>query len=198
MAVEDLPELFEAVAFPEVFAGGYGGGPSGLQSDVESFVVWAKSYYAWSTGNVYAIRLRGGVDDGMLIGTSTLGDFDEKNESTHIGWTAYHPGVWATAVNPEVKLLMLGLAFDHGFGRVKIQADALNSRSRSAIARLGATFEGVQRRDAQRADGSWRDAAVFSVIVDEWPAVKAGLESRISDFAGTPVIKRARDAATGG
>jgi RimJ/RimL family protein N-acetyltransferase len=87
--------------------------------------------------------------------------------------------VWGTAVNPAAKRLLLGLAFDSGFGRVKIQADALNERSRAAIAKLGATFEGVTRRDGRRADGSWRDAAVFSVVVDDWPRVRDGLDARV-------------------
>ena len=55
------------------------------------------------------------------------------NESAHIGYTGWHPAVWADAVNPEAKLLMLGAAFDAGFGRVKLQADARNDRSRGAL-----------------------------------------------------------------
>jgi RimJ/RimL family protein N-acetyltransferase len=132
--------------------------------------------------------LVGGPDAGTLIGTSTLGDFDLLREHTHIGWTAYDPRVWGTAVNPEAKLLMLTLAFESGFGRVKIQADAINLRSRAAIAKLGAQFEGVTRRDLRRADGTWRDAAVYSVLIDEWPAVKAGLESRLEAFGTKPII----------
>jgi len=75
----------------------------------------------------------------------------------------------ATAVNAEVTLLLLGFAFEHGFGRVKIQADALNERSRAAIGGIGATSEGIVRGDLPEADGSWRDSAVFSTIVADWP-----------------------------
>ena len=117
-----------------------------------------------------------------LVGTSTLGDFEERNESAHIGWTAYAPSVWAGPVNPEAKLLMLGEAFDHGFNRVKLQADVLNDRSRAAILKLGAQFEGIQRRAVRRADGSWRDTAIYSILGDEWPAVRAGLEERLARF----------------
>jgi RimJ/RimL family protein N-acetyltransferase len=92
-------------------------------------------------------------------------------------------------VNPEAKLLLLGAAFEHGFGRVKIQADVLNSRSRAAIAKLGATFEGIVRRDRPRADGSWRDSAVFSVIVDDWPAVQAGLRERVENQGGGRAVQ---------
>jgi RimJ/RimL family protein N-acetyltransferase len=177
---DDLPELFTAIAHPIVFAGGYGGGPAGYRDTLPAFVEWAETYYAWEASNVYAVCLL----DGTLVGTSTLGDFDEANEATHIGWTAYDPRVWGTAVNPEAKLLLLGLAFESGFHRVKIQADAVNDRSRAAILKLGATFEGIVRRDRPRADGSWRDSAVFSILSDEWPSVKAGLEARIAASKG--------------
>jgi RimJ/RimL family protein N-acetyltransferase len=192
LTAEDLPELYAAIGRPEVFAGGYGGGPAGLPASFEAFERFATSYYqALPTGQAWAIRLASGADAGALVGTSTLGDFDLPNESTHIGWTAYDPRVWGTAVNPEAKRLLLGLAFDHGFGRVKLQADARNERSRAAILKLGATFEGIMRRDRRRADGTWRDSAIYSVLADEWPAVRAGLDARI-DAWGTRELALAR------
>ena len=88
--------------------------------------------------------------------------------------------MWAGPVNPECKLLLLSYAFDDlGFGRVKIQTDLINTRSQAAIAKLGAVREGVLRRDMRRGDGSWRDSVVFSVIIDEWPAVRDGLRRRL-------------------
>ena len=93
---------------------------------------------------------------------------------------AYGPRWWSTAVNAECKLLLLGHAFDDcGFGRVKIQTDLLNERSQVAIARLGATREGVLRRHMRRADGTFRDTVVFSVLRDEWPDVRDRLLRRL-------------------
>jgi RimJ/RimL family protein N-acetyltransferase len=186
---EVLPELYEAIGHPEVFAGGYGGGPQGYRDSVEGFVEFAEGYYQWGRGNPYVIRLVGGPDAGRVVGTTTLGDFEPAFEAAHIGWTAYDPRVWGTVVNPEAKLLLLGAAFEHGFGRVKIQADVLNSRSRAAIAKLGATFEGIVRRDRPRADGSWRDSAVFSVIVDDWPAVQTALRERVENQGGGRAVQ---------
>lgn len=182
-----LPSLFSAIGHPSVFAGGYGGGPAGLRTTVDGFVEWARGYYLVGSGNPYAVLLRGGRHDGLLVGATQLGDFEPVHESAHIGWTAYDPRVWGTAVNAETKLLLLSLAFGNGFGRVKIQADAANERSRAAIAGIGATFEGVLRRDKIRADGTWRDTAVYSVIAEEWPRVLAHLEVRLARFAGRPV-----------
>lgn len=182
------PELERAIRRPEVFAGGFGGGPSGLPADSAAFAEFARaSYTPAHDGLPYAVRLRGGPDDGTIVGATELGDLDLGNESAHIGWTAYDPRVWGTAVNPETKLLLLGLAFDHGFGRVKLQADAVNTRSRAAIERLGARFEGVLRRVQRRPDGSWRDTAVYSILADEWPAVREGLEERLAERDGRPV-----------
>jgi N-acetyltransferase len=189
LTVDHLPELHAAIAHPSVFAGGYGGGPQGLRTDAAAFAQWALGYYQWES-LPFAVRLLGGPHDGVVVGTSTLGDLDLGNEAAHLGWTAYDPRVWGTAVNAEAKLLMLGLAFDCGFGRVKIQADALNERSRAAIAGIGATFEGIIRRDRPRADGSWRDTAVYSVLSDEWPRVRAGLEARLERYSGRPVLFR--------
>ena len=188
---EHLEPLRAAIGRPEVFAAGYGGGPAGLPEGAEEFRAFARRYYPWETGNPYAVLV-----DGRVVGTSSLTDFDERRESAHLGWTAYAPEVWGTAVNPETKLLLLGLAFRSGFSRVKLQADAANARSRAAILRLGAVFEGVLRHDQRRADGTWRDTAVHSILVEEWPAVREGLERRIAAIS-TPVPPRNPDAPSG-
>ncbi|MDP3209422.1 MAG: N-acetyltransferase, partial [Rhodoglobus sp.] len=73
----DLPDLFRAVGSPEVFAGGWGGGPAGHCASESEFVDFARGYFAWQTGNVYGVRIANGPDASALIGTSTLGDFEE-------------------------------------------------------------------------------------------------------------------------
>lgn len=110
---------------------------------------------------------------GTVVGSSSLGDVDVLRQHVHLDWTMYGSRWWGTAVNPETKLLLLAHVFDTcGFGQVKIQTDVVNARSRAAIVKLGATFEGVTRRDSRRADGSWRDSAVHSILVDEWPVAR--------------------------
>jgi RimJ/RimL family protein N-acetyltransferase len=184
-----LPGLFEAIAHRSVFEYGFGGGLAALPESLEEFRTWAAQRNS-PDNNPFAVVLVGGPRDGTIVGTTTLGDFDLYREATHIGWTGYDPRVWGTAVNPEAKLLLLQYAFDAGFGRVKMQTDVLNLHSRAAIAKLGATFEGVVRREQPRADGTWRDTAMYSVIVDEWPEVRAGIEKRLAAFEGRPVLFR--------
>jgi RimJ/RimL family protein N-acetyltransferase len=189
-----LPDLYRAIAHPEVFATGYGGGPAALARDVDGFIKWANDYFQWES-LPYLVRLLGGPHDGDVVGTTTLGDIDVVAESIHLGWTAYDPRVWGTAVNAETKLLVLSNAFSNGFGRVKIQTDAINERSRAALLGISATFEGILRRDRPRADGTWRNTAVYSILADEWPAVRAGLEARLDACAGRFVTYRSLRSA---
>ena len=75
---------------------------------------------------------------------------------------------------------MLTHAFEiWGCARVALRADARNTRSIGAITRLGATPEGVLRRHRLAPDGTLADTAYFSVVADEWPAVRAGLLARL-------------------
>ncbi|MFI2608127.1 GNAT family N-acetyltransferase [Kitasatospora sp. NPDC018619] len=118
---------------------------------------------------------------GRAVGVTGFHDADAGNESVEIGGTWYARSVWRTAVNTEAKLLLLTHAFDDlGMGRVFWKTDARNERSRAAILRLGARYEGVFRRHRLRPDGTWRDSAYFSLLADEWPAAGARLTERLS------------------
>lgn len=176
---DDATALFAALDDPRVWASGYAGGPAGRPADVAAMRGWIAGLLAPTDRVSYVVRL---VDVGTVVGTTTLGDLDLANERAHLGWTAYAPAVWGTGVNAECKLLLLGHAFeDCGFGRVKIQTDAVNERSQAAIAKLGATREGVLRRHIRRADGTFRDTVVFSVLREEWPGVRDGLPARVRE-----------------
>ncbi|MGO4599984.1 GNAT family N-acetyltransferase [Terrabacter sp. 2RAF25] len=183
MRPADAPGLFAIFGDPRCYEQGYA--MSRVHENVADTEALVDAYIAAREAcrTAYTIRL---VADGELgpagtiVGTSSLGDVDTTREHVHLGWTMYGSRWWGTRVNPESKLLLLEHAFDTcGFGRVKIQTDVINARSRAAILKLGATFEGVTRRDVRRADGSWRDSAVHSILVDEWPTVRAGLLARL-------------------
>ncbi|MGF1664409.1 MAG: GNAT family N-acetyltransferase [Kineosporiaceae bacterium] len=115
-----------------------------------------------------------------VVGMSSYLEVSPADARLEIGFTAYAPDVWGTAVNPECKLLLLGHAFEGlGCGRVQLKTDIRNVRSQRAIHRLGARHEGVLRRYQRRADGTVRDTVLFSVVAEEWPAVRAGLRARL-------------------
>jgi RimJ/RimL family protein N-acetyltransferase len=97
-----------------------------------------------------------------------------------IGGTWLAPSVQRTGINTEAKLLMLTHAFETWrVHRVSFLTDARNTRSRAAILRLGARFDGVLRANRVASDGGIRDTAAYSIVEGEWPEVKAGLLSKL-------------------
>jgi RimJ/RimL family protein N-acetyltransferase len=127
----------------------------------------------------YAIRRR---SDGRVVGMSGFLTAQMSDGGVQIGGTFLHPDVRAGVVNPESKLLMLGHAFASGAVRVQFMVDTRNHRSQAAIAKLGAVREGVLRRDRRTWTGYIRDSVVFSILDNEWPAMKAGLERRLEEL----------------
>ncbi|MCF6745206.1 GNAT family N-acetyltransferase [Blastococcus sp. KM273128] len=122
-----------------------------------------------------------GLPTGAVGGMSSYLDISVSDARLEIGSTSYTPPVWGTSVNPETKLLLLGHAFDVlGVGRVQLKTDVRNVRSQQAIARLGARYEGTLRRYQRRADGTVRDTILFSVLAEEWPAVRDALQARLA------------------
>jgi RimJ/RimL family protein N-acetyltransferase len=121
------------------------------------------------------------VVNGRAIGSTSYLDIDLAVDGLEVGWTWYSRQVWKTSVNPACKLLLLGHAFDElGAARVLFKTDAQNTRSRSAILRLGAQYDGTLRHHRLRSDGSVRDSAYYSILAPEWPAVRAGLLDRLA------------------
>ena len=115
------------------------------------------------------------------VGMTRYLNIEEPHRKLEIGSTWYEPSVWAGAVNPECKLLLMRHAFETlGFNRVEYKTDLRNARSRAAILKLGAKQEGILRKHMIMADGHVRDSVYFSVIDEEWPGVKAGLEKRLA------------------
>lgn len=116
-------------------------------------------------------------NSGEIVGTTRLHDISPQH-SLEIGWTWLHPDVWRSRVNTECKYLLLRYSFESlDMIRVQIKTDLRNERSQRAIERLGAVREGVLRKHRVLHDGYVRDTVMFSIISDEWPAVKEKLEA---------------------
>jgi len=115
------------------------------------------------------------------IGSTRYGTLRPEHRSLEIGWTWLSSAWWRTGANVEAKYLMLRRAFEElGCIRVEFKTNARNERSRAALAALPAQFEGIHRKHMLVRDGEQRDSAWYSVIDDEWPAVKANLERRLA------------------
>jgi RimJ/RimL family protein N-acetyltransferase len=121
------------------------------------------------------------LETGQPIGSTRFLALRPDHRSLEIGWTWLHPSAWSTGANVEAKLLQLRHAFEVlGCRRVELKTDALNERARGALEALGTTFEGVHRKHMLVRDGENRDSAWYSVLDDEWPAVRVHLERRLS------------------
>jgi N-acetyltransferase len=118
---------------------------------------------------------------GRAVGSTRFGDIAPEHDRVEIGWTWIAPSWHRTAVNSEAKLLQLSYAFETlGAGRVALKTDGRNERSQRAIERLGAIREGVLRRHTRLPDGHVRDTVYYSILANEWPAVKANLVQRLA------------------
>ena len=138
---------------------------------------WAKLRARQASGDAmpFAVCL-----DGECVGISNYLNIEPEQDSCEIGGTYYRPDVRGGIVNPSAKYLMLGHAFECGARRVSFRVDAINTRSRAAVLKLGAVQEGILRQDRVTWTGRLRDTVVFSVLRDEWPGVEAGLLKRLS------------------
>ena len=121
-----------------------------------------------------------------LIGGTTYCDIRAPHRGVEIGWTWITPSRRGTAVNPEMKYLLLKHAFETDIFetgpaiRVVLKTHHLNKRSQAAISKLGAKYEATLRNHVVMPDGSYRHSVVYSILEDEWAGVKEGLLSRIN------------------
>jgi RimJ/RimL family protein N-acetyltransferase len=119
--------------------------------------------------------------DGDPLGSSSYLAPRPIHDGVEIGNTWLTPSAWRTGANVEAKLLMLGFAFeDLGCMRVELKTDARNERSRGAMEALPAKFEGIHRKHMLMPITGARDSAYFSIVDDEWPAVRENLEKRLA------------------
>jgi len=114
---------------------------------------------------------------GRVVGSTRFLHMRPEHRTVEIGWTWLGQEWQRTGVNTEAKLLLLTHAFDRmGCIRVEFKTDARNLRSQRALERIGATREGVLRNHMIVQGGYHRDSVYFSVIDEEWPAVKKRLQ----------------------
>lgn len=114
------------------------------------------------------------------IGSTSYLNIDRANRKLEIGGTWIAPEWQRTACNTEAKYLQLRHAFERlGCVRVEFKTDSLNTKSRAALARIGAVEEGTMRNHIIMPDGRLRHSVYFSVIESEWPDVKGRLEEML-------------------
>jgi RimJ/RimL family protein N-acetyltransferase len=113
---------------------------------------------------------------GRPIGSSRYLNIVAEHLRLEVGWSWVALEWQRTGANREAKLLMLTHAFETlGCNRVEFKTDSLNDASRAALLAIGATFEGVFRNHMVMPGGRLRHSAYYSVVEEEWPAVKSRL-----------------------
>jgi N-acetyltransferase len=118
----------------------------------------------------------------LVVGTTRFLNISARDGRMEIGATWIALPHQRSVVNTEAKLLMLRHAFETlGATRVELKTHAGNVKSRRAIERIGATFEGIHRKHMLHHDGSRRDTAWYSILDDEWGGVRARLERMVGE-----------------
>lgn len=152
----------------------------GTGEGFKNFWDGAQKEMAGGSRVAFAVRR---LADGAVVGSTSYLNIVPEHARAEIGWTWYAAGAQGSVVNPEAKLLLFANAFERArYTRVELKTDADNARSRAAILKLGAKEEGIFRKHMWMPRGVWRDTVYYSVLSDEWPAVKARLEARIKAF----------------
>lgn len=120
------------------------------------------------------------LERGCAVGETRYLNIAAQDHGLEIGSTWLTPDVQRTGINTECKYMLLSHAFETlGAIRVQLKTHHNNLQSQRAIERLGAVKEGVLRNHMIMLDGSYRNSVYYSIIVSEWPQVKAGLEAKM-------------------
>ena len=140
---------------------------------------WTRTLAADSAWNLFAVVLSDAV-----VGVTGFAP-ERAPGVVLVGGTYFRPEVRGGPANPESKRLLLQHAFAAGARRVVFNVDPVNARSRAAMNKLGAKEEGVARQASVTWTGRVRDLVVFSLLADEWPAVRERLDARLAEFDRT-------------
>jgi RimJ/RimL family protein N-acetyltransferase len=155
--------------------------PYGLVTTEAKMRDWVReilSRQARGTDLVFAVIH---LETGRAVGSTRYMDIHLEHSWLEVGGTWYGTSYQRTAVNTECKYLLLRHAFEVlGCLRVQLKTDSRNERSQRAIERIGAVKEGVLRKHMRMPDGYQRSSVMYSIVDDEWPAVKAKLEEKLS------------------
>jgi N-acetyltransferase len=127
------------------------------------------------------------IESGEVIGSTRYHDIMASIDRVEIGYTFYAQRFWRSRINTSCKLMLLTHGFEKlGCRMMGLRTDILNLRSQKAIERLGAKKDGVIRHWGVRKDGSVRDTVMYSILLAEWPGVKARLEERLRNGGLAP------------
>tara|TARA_R110000868_G_scaffold56449_5_gene174623 strand:+ start:3307 stop:3885 length:579 start_codon:yes stop_codon:yes gene_type:complete len=151
-----------------------------IRGDGEFFDAWFDLMLSGQARGDQISHLVRRRSDGAALGHSAYLVITPTHKRLEVGWTWYCAEARGSKINPACKRLLLGNAFDEGAERVELKTHHKNLRSQNAMLKMGATREGVLRHQILSWTGEWRDSVYFSVLREEWPAARAGLDARLT------------------
>ncbi|MBK7865900.1 MAG: GNAT family N-acetyltransferase [Ignavibacteriales bacterium] len=176
LTIDHVNDLLEVAIDPDLWR--LTPGAVRNREDLVSYTTKALEEKEKGTALPFVIKIKG---TGEYVGSSRFGNIETSHKRVEIGWTWIGAKWQRSFVNTAMKFLMLQHAFEvWGCNRVELKTDALNTRSRDAILRIGAKEEGTFRSHMVLDSGRIRDTVYFSIIVNEWNSVKENLQKRLS------------------
>ncbi|MEO5511222.1 MAG: GNAT family protein [Longimicrobiales bacterium] len=176
LSIDHLDELCEFALDPELWR--WTVNLADTNEKLLEYIEEAVNSHAAGNTLPFLIRER---TSGRAVGSTRFGNIEPAHRRLEIGWTWVDPAWQRSAINTETKYLLLSHAFETlGCIRVEFKTDALNTKSRNALMRLGAVEEGILRSHFVTVSGRLRDTIYYSILLPEWPAVKASLKARLA------------------
>ena len=177
LTVDHLDDFYRAGAFPDIWTWSL---PDKCTS-IEATEHWLQYSQAMADKGLHRPFAIFDNSSGQFVGSTRYCSINTEDKSVEIGFTFITPKFQRSYINTHAKYCLLEHAFEVlGAIRVEFKTHELNQKSRTAIARLGAKFEGTLRNQRILPDGSYRNTAIFSIIDSEWPAVKLNLQEKMA------------------
>ncbi len=175
LAARHAPELAAISADPSIWA--VTSDRAETPAEIDAYIERALAEREAFTSFPFAVRH---LASGRLAGSTRYMNYAPAHRRVEIGGTWYGVEFQRTAVNTECKYLLLRHAFEVlELNRVELKTDLLNTRSQTAIERIGAKREGVLRQHMITVTGRVRDTVYFSILREEWPAVEGRFRERL-------------------
>jgi len=174
LTLEHLDDFYRAGAFPEIWRWSL---PDKCTSKATT-KDWLNYSQAMADKGEHIPFAIFDNESGELVGSTRYCSIKREDRNVEIGFTFITPKYQRSYINTHAKYCLLKHAFEVlGAIRIEFKTHENNDKSRKAIARLGAKFEGILRHQRILSDGTFRNTAIFSIIDSEWPTVKVKLEA---------------------
>jgi len=176
LTMEHLADFYQAGSFPDIWTWSLPDKCTSIEA-TEEWLTYSQNMNEQGLHIPFAIFDN---DSGKFVGSTRYCSINTEDRSLEIGFTFITPQFQRSYINTHTKYCLLKHAFEELDAiRVEFKTHEQNKKSRSAIARLGAKLEGVLRNQRILSDGSYRNTAIYSVIKNEWQAVKQSIEEKM-------------------